>query len=93
MPAGHAPSLSRRSMMLRISARVSPHGLRHGDEAQAGQQFVVDVVAVGAAFGVGQQALALVEPDGLGGHPGRVGYLTDQHFARPPLDLLPQYKV
>lgn len=38
------------------------------DEAQPGERgFVVDPVAVGTAFGCGEQALAFVEPDGLAG--------------------------
>jgi hypothetical protein len=58
-----------------------PGDLCHVDEAQPGERgFVVYAVAVGAPFGVGQEAPALIEPDGLAGHSDRVGKLTDQHF-------------
>ena len=54
VPAGHAPLVAKVDDAADLG-EGEPGGLRHGDEAQAGQQcLVVDAVAVGAAFGVGR---------------------------------------
>ena len=53
-------------------------GLNIGQPGECG--CVVGAVAVGTAFGCGQEAFALVEPDGLAGQTSRVGELADLKF-------------
>lgn len=71
-----------------------PGCLRNLDEAQTVQgRVVVDAIPVGLSSGRRQQALALVEPDGLAGQTNRLGKLSDQHALESTLDLVAQIKV
>ena len=82
--AGHGPVVTEVDDAADLGQGESG-GLGYGDEAQPGEHgLVVDAVAVSAPFGIGQEPLALIEPDRLPGHPGSVGKLTDQHLVRPP---------
>lgn len=58
--------------------------LGSADELQAGDgRVVVVAVAVGATSWCGEEALALVEPDGLAGQADAVGNLSYTHALHP----------
>ena len=82
-------------MTLPISARVSQACCLCGSNKVQPEErgFVVDAVAVRAAHGFGQEAPALVEPDGLAGEADGLGELPDQHLSTLALDPAAWIKV